>query len=198
VSPGPAKVTVFVLPDYLAVGSDDDFLTVPLGFPEATEIAARLGCALPTTRIVDAIHAAPTTRIEPIPLPAGPQMRSMAYILEHDARVEAAREDAVPGALVAGTKKDLVLTGRLRTAPDREAIHGWHHLDGRPIQPLSLVHGVGYADYSHGVRLVADMVLVDGAPLPYLDALADPAVAPVLSREGPIPDAARLLRRQAG
>lgn len=191
---GPEQVTVFVTPDYLSVGDDEDFLPVPLDFLTAAEVADALGLALPTTRIVDAVYEEASLRLAPIPLPAGPQMRSMAYIVEHHVRIEAERAGRPFGDLVAGTKKDLVLTGRLRSMPGREAIYGWHRKDGQPIQPLSLVHGVQYADYSHGIRLVDDMVLVDGAPTPYLSALADPAVAPLLSREGAIPDAAALMR----
>lgn len=194
VQAGPHEVTVFVTPDYLSVGTNEDHLTLPLDFVSAAAVARDLGFALPTTRIVDAIYTEAALRLDPIPLPAGPQMRSMAYILEHGIRVEAERAGRAPGALVAGNQKDLVLTGRLRDMPDREAIYGWHRQDGRPIQPLSLVHGMHYADYSHGIRLVADTVLVDGAPRAYLAALADPEVAPWLSREGPIPDAAALMQ----
>ena len=191
VSAGASQVTVFVTPDYLSVGSDTDFLPVPLDFVTAAMVANTIGFALPTTRIVDAIYEAAALRLPPIPLPAGPYMRSMAYILEHRTRIEAeaARAGRRVGELVVGTKKDLVLSARLRTAQGREAIYGWHRLDGQPIQPLSLVHGDTYADYSHGIRLVSDTMLVDGQPHSYLAALADPLLAPLLSREGPIPDA---------
>ena len=36
-------------------------------------------------------------------------------------------------------------------------------------------------------------MIVDGAEVPYLDALADPELAPILSAEGVIHDAAALL-----
>ena len=189
------EVTVFVTPDYLAVGTDDDCVPIPLDFIDAAAVAARLGVALPTARIVDAVYQAAAVRLAPIPLPAGPEMRSMAYVLEHWRRVQAERIDRTAGALVAGNKKDVVLTDRLLEMPDREAIYGWHRPDGRPIQPLSLVHGAGYADYSHGIRLVGGVVLVDGEEWPYLQALADPVVATVLSGEGPIADAAALMAR---
>lgn len=190
---GPENVTVFVAPDYLAVGSDSDWLTVPLDFVTGAEIARDLGFALPTTRIVDAVYREAAVHLEPIPLPPGPQMRSMAYILEHRDRIAAERGDLPVGGLVAGTKKDVVLTGRLHAQPDREAIYGWQHLDGTPIQPLSLYHGSSYADYSHGIRLVSETILVDGVPRNYLSALSDPRIAPYLSEEGPIRDALGLM-----
>lgn len=197
VLPGEPAVTVFVSPDYLAVGDSRDYLTVPLDLPGAVAVTRALGCALPTRRIVDAVYRAAALHLAPAPLPAGPDMRSVAYLLRHRAVVGAQRPDDA-AAFVAGTQKDLVITPRLAAMPGREAIYGWHRLDGTPIQPLSLVHGVGYADYSHGVRLVADTVLVDGAPRGYFDALADPVTAAVLSDEGPIPAAARLLEVAAG
>lgn len=189
------NVTVFVTPDYLAVGSDDDYLTLPLDLPNATALACALGFALPTTRIVDAIYQAATLRLSPIPLPAGPQMRSMPYILEHSSLINGERGGRPPGDLVAGTKKDLVLTERMLPVPGQEAIYGWHRMDGRPIQPLSLVHGIHYADYSHGIRLVADTVLVDGAPQNYFDVLANPQLATTISQEGAMPDADLLMHR---
>lgn len=191
---GAHEVIVFVTPDYLSVGDDRDHLTIPLDFVTAAEVARDLGFALPTSRIVDAVYASAALRLTPVPLPAGPEMRSIGYILEHRARVEAERVGQPLGPLVAGNQKDVVLTGRLRSAPDKEAIYGWHKQDGRPIQPLCLVHGATYADYSHGIRLVDATVIVDGVPRPYLDALGDPSVAPLLSGEGPIPDAASLMR----
>lgn len=192
-----ATVTVFVTPDYLSVGRDDDFLLVPLDFVDAAAVASTLGFALPTRRIVDAVYAAAPLQLKPMPLPAGPDMRSVAYILEHRALIEAERGARSLYELVAGTKKDLVLTPQLLAKPDREAIYGWHQPDGHPIQPLSLVHGVHYADYSHGIRLVSETVLVDGVPRSYFDVLADPLLAPLLSDEGPIPEAQALLAAAA-
>ena len=196
--PVEGGVTVFVTPDYLSVGTDSDFLPVPLDFVDAAEVAQALGFALPTRRIVDAIYAAATLHLAPAPLPAGPEMRSVPYILESRARIEAERGARPPGDLVAGTKKDLVLTPQLFAMPDREAIYGWHQLNGRPIQPLSLVHGVHYADYSHGIRLIAGTVLVEGQARNYFEVLADPLLAHLLSDEGPIPMASRLLEAAAG
>ncbi len=48
--------TIWVTPDYLAIGSDDDFLYVPLTYYSATVVADHFGCVLPTARMVDAIY----------------------------------------------------------------------------------------------------------------------------------------------
>ena len=190
---GPSRATVWVTPDYVAVGDDADFLRVPLDYLTASEIARDLDFALPTTRIVDAVYAEAIEQLTPAPLPAGPRMRTMGYWLEHSSLVEAERAGMPLGPLTAGHKKDVVLTARLRAAQDRVAIYGWHRPDGRPIQPLSTVHGARYADYSHGIRLVSTTVDIDGVARDLFDVLADPATAPLLSREGTLPDARALL-----
>lgn len=190
---GPDRVTVFVTPDYLCLGGDDDFLRIPLDLPGACRVARRLHLALPTPRIVDAIYRHAATVLAPAPIPPSSLMRSMAVVQEHQAMIEAARHGRPIRPLLAGHKKDVVLTGRLHARPDRVAIYGWHRPDGRPIQPLSLVHGKGYADYSHGIRLLSRTVLVDGVPVDYFSALADPRIGPVLTREGTIPAGEGLL-----
>ena len=85
-----------------------------------------------------------------------------------------------------GNKKDLVLTSRLWQSPGRVAIYGWHREVDQPIQPLSTVHGARYADYSHGVRLVSGTVYVNGVKRPIADVLAEPALAKLLTSEGPL------------
>jgi len=182
-------ITLCVMPDYLAIGSDRDFLRIPMRLSTALLVAARFGFVLPTARIVDAIYDQAEVRLPPQPLPPTDAMRSTAYYLTHDALVSAQLviQAAAPGALVAGDKKDLVLTNELRAMPDRIAIYGWHVASGHPIQPLSLWHGKHYADYSHGVRLVSQIVLVNDMQRSLYDVMGDPKLAPIVSGEGPIP-----------
>ena len=189
------KVTVCVMPDYLAIGSDDDFVRVPMGLRTAMAVANQLGFVLPTTKIVDAIYTEADLRIAPEPLPAGPQMRSTDYFVMHDqmVRQESMMEGLMPGMLLAGQKKDLVITNRLRANPGRVAIYGWHLQGGKPIQPLSTFHGENYADYSHGVRLVSAVAYVGSEPQSLLDILQDARLAPVVNSEGPIPNVQALI-----
>lgn len=183
-----ATVTICVMPDYLAIGSARDFLHIPMALPTALEVSRAFGFILPTRRIVDAIYEQATVRLQPEPLPAGDQMRSTGYYVAHDLRVAEQRAafGAGLGELISGHKKDLVITGRLWTNPQRVAIYGWHRPDGHPIQPLSTVHGARYADYSHGVRLVSLVGYVDGQPRSLIEALEDPDLAAALTGEGPI------------
>ena len=187
----PVRLTLCVLADYLGLGSDDDFLLVPMGLDSALAVAAQFGFTLPTRRIVDLIYQQASVRLLPQPLPAGDRMRSTAYLERHGALVERQRaaSGATPGALTAGHKKDLVLSERLWQQPGRVAIYGWQRADGTPIQTLSTVHGARYADYSHGVRLISQTVFVDGRATSIFDVLADVQLAPLLSDEVPLPRA---------
>jgi hypothetical protein len=181
-----ASTTIFVMPDYLAIGSDADYLRMPMNLATATAIADEFGFLLPTRKMVNAIYAQSAHHFVPEPLPAGPRMTSTDYYLTHNAMIERqARADAVaPGTLVAGHKKDVVLTNLLMRNPGRIAIYGWHRPTGAPIQPLSTVHGSCYADYSHGIRLVSAMAWRDGDLRPLFDLLRDASIAPALSDEG--------------
>jgi hypothetical protein len=180
--------TVFVTPDYLAIGSQADFIRIPMNYHTASMVATQFGFVLPTRKIVDAIYQQSAYHFTPQPMTPGPQMRSTAYYQQHNRKIAQQRiaRDIPLGALVAGHKKDVVITNRLTRMPGRIAIYGWHHPDGIPIQPLSTVHGAGYADYSHGIRLVSEVVLIDGKIRSIYDVLQDPQLASVLNEEGPI------------
>lgn len=189
----PIHAVVWVMPDYLAVGSDEDFVRVPLGLPEALTVARRFGFTLPTRKLVDCIHGQAEAKLDPRPMPAGPSMTSIAWLWAHNRTIAEQARRLKPGALVSGVKKDVVITPRLAAHPGRVAIYGWIRPDGKPIQPLSTVHGAWYADYSHGIRLVSDAVVVDGEVRSVFDVLEDPAQSGLLSDEGLVPDARRLL-----
>lgn len=189
VTEGGNRLTFCVMPDYLAVGSDGDFVRTPLGLPAAMRLADRFDMLLPTARMVDQIHAQARLRLTPQPMTPGPQMESTDYLLRHNATLERQRGAAPLGLLVSGHKKDLVLTNRMQTAPGRVAIYGWHQANGRPIQPLSTVHGAGYADYSHGVRLVARTAWLNGRAVDLREILSDSRLAGMVSGEGPIAQA---------
>lgn len=188
------RLTLCVLADYLSLGADDDFLLVPMDLSTALTVAARFGFTLPTRRMVDLIYGQSSARMAPQPLPASDQMRSTHYYQMHDALVKQQRAltGVAANALTAGHKKDLVLSTQLWRQPGRVAIYGWHRGVGAPIQPLSTVHGAHYADYSHGVRLVSNIVFVNGEPQSIFDVLADSRLATLLSDEGPLLHAAEL------
>ena len=193
----PSEAIVCVSPDYLAVGSDADFVLVPMRLRTALTVATGFGFTLPTPKMVDAIYRQAPVHLQPQPLPASDTMRTSGYYWHHNELVKAQRLTLPEplGALTAGDKKDLVLTNRLWSNPSRVAIYGWQQPDGVPIQPLSTVHGLRYADYSHGIRLVSAVAYVDGQARNLLSLLQDPRAAMLLNNEGAIRDVSALLQR---
>ncbi|HUQ71920.1 MAG TPA: hypothetical protein VM165_20485 [Planctomycetaceae bacterium] len=172
-----------VAPDYLSVGNDADFVRVPMTPQTAQRIADAFGCSLPTRKMVEDITRHATVRLKPQPMTKDREAASV--FLQHHRLIEEQWGDQ-PRGLVAGIKKDIVITNRLGERPKRLAIYGWHHPDGQPIQDLTIVHHNGYVDYSHGVRLVHRDVLLDGRPRDVRHVLIDPVLHPLLSDEGPI------------
>jgi hypothetical protein len=182
--------TLRVMPDYLAIGSDQDFVRIPMDAKTAQKIADQTGTSLPTTKMVDDIYKQADTKLTPQPLPAGAQMMSNDYTGRHNDLIaqQMGQRGAQLGELTAGHQKDLVISNRLTQHPDRVAIYGWHQQNGRPIQGLSTVHESSYSDYSHGVRLVGGTMLVDGQERPLTEVLNDPQLAGLVSNEGVIRD----------
>ena len=187
---------IWVTPDYLAIGSDEDCLRMPLTYPSAIAIAEEFGCILPTRKMVDMIYEQSALHLKPQSLPPGPEMRSSAYYLRHQRKIETQCTDNFLGELISGHKKDVVLTNRLYKKPHRIAIYGWHRLNGEPIQPLSTFHGARYADYSHGVRLIYQTMWIDGVPRSIFEILQDPLLAPILTYEGSIPNPYSLMQQK--
>ncbi|MCW5941408.1 MAG: hypothetical protein KIS66_04205 [Fimbriimonadaceae bacterium] len=181
---GGAERTVVVLvqPDCLAVGSDDDFVRLPMNPITAQAIADRSEALLMTDRISDAVHAQADLRLDPRPLTM--LREATSTFARHSGMIEEQRAGSPLGLLIAGIKKDVVLTNRLLERPGRVAIYGWHHPDGRPIQPLTTVHVDWYVDYSHGIRLVSRRCWANGQERDLRDLLRDPDWAPLLASEG--------------
>ncbi len=181
---------IAVAPDYLCVGTEDDYWLAPLSPVVAQVLADELGCVLPTRKMVDAIWRAAAVKLEPQPIPPSPAMTTAAVFNEHNATVRSQRAEEAKkfpaGALVAGHKKDVVVSARLASAPGKVAIYGWHRLEGAPIQPLYTGHAASWVDYSHGVRLVRKNLTLAGEHTTVAAVLADPEKCAALSDEGPV------------
>lgn len=139
--------TIQVLSDYYM----EDGVRLPLSWDRAMEIANKNGWKLPTKEIVDLIWEQADLKLDPRPLPPSDQMASTAYIIRHNNMINAQIGDT-RFRLVAGHKKDVIPQQRA----GKVTIYGWHRKDGRPIQPVSSIHGHYYYDYSHGVRFIKD------------------------------------------
>ncbi len=182
---GKTRTVVYcVSPDYLAVGRDDDFVRMPLTPYIAQHLADMLGCVLPTRKMVDDIYRAAEAKL--IPQPLTEARESLATFLEHHRLIQEQWKNRHPNQLVAGIKKDVIVTNELIKRPDHVAIYGWHKLDGKPIQPLTTVHVDWYVDYSHGIRLVDQWCEVDGKPMRIQEVRSDEALSELLSDEGPL------------
>lgn len=180
--------TYFVAPDYLAVGSDEDYFFTPLTPFTAQKIADALGCTLPTRKMVNDIYSNAVVKLPPSPIPPTPAMTTVPVFKQHNEIVRQQRASTLAefplSALTAGDKKDIVISAHLKTSPGRVAIYGWHRTDGFPIQPLYLGHVASWADYSHGVRLVQKKLTVNGETKTVEEVLANPELAGLLSDEG--------------
>jgi hypothetical protein len=179
------NATIKVLPDYLAIGSNKDFVRIPMNPITAQKIANRTGTSLPTKKVVDQIYLQ-SEKLIPSPMQAGSNMMSNQYYQTHNNKVEQQRKDKgiKLGSLVSGHKKDVVISNRLDEKPNRVAIYGWHKNDGKPIQSLSTVHEDTYADYSHGIRLISNKVNINGRDFDLKDVLKNPELSKILSDEG--------------
>lgn len=197
------EATIAVAPDYLCIGSDEDYWLAPLTPGAAQVIADELGCVLPTRKMVDAIWRAAPLKLVPAPIAPSADMVKAPIFTQHNATVRGERMKAEVlrefpwGTLVAGHKKDVVVSARLATSPGKVAIYGWHKSDGAPIQPLYLGHAATWADYSHGVRLVRREMTVAGKATTVAAVLADAAQSGLLSDEGVVAPGARYEARAA-
>ena len=175
-----------VMSDYLSVGTNEDYCRVPMGPSTAQKIADAYGCFLTTRKLCDDIWAHATVKLSPIPYaPVGDNNSQVYKFIEHNTDINAAR-DAAGGKiheLIAGIKKDVVICNEVKTKPSYVAIYGWHYLTGIRIQPLYMGHVDFYVDYSHGIRLVNDIVRVDGVPMSAHEILKDPVLYKLLSDE---------------
>jgi len=184
--------TYYVTPDYLAIGSDEDYLLMPISPNTAQRIADALHCSLPTPKMVNQIYSAAEVKLAPAPIPPSPAMTTVPVFSQHDDIVRKQRAEQLKahplGALVAGHQKDVVITAKLDSAPGKVAIYGWHQTNGAPIQPLYLKHSAAWVDYSQCTRLVRQSMIVNGASNTVAGVLADPGLASLLSDEGPVTD----------
>jgi len=185
-----------VMPDVLAIGSDSDFVRMPMSPLAAQTIADKFGCILPTTQMSDDIYKHAETKLTPSPMSGGQypnwqqRMTKNEFYTEHQRLVEEKCRKAghQNGMLIAGHKKDVIITNFLNSHKDSVVIYGWHDSrnGGKPIQGYGWGHEVTYADYSHGIRLIASEVEVDGEKMDIKDVLADSTLSQLLSKEGPV------------
>jgi hypothetical protein len=174
------------MPDYLAVGNDADFCRVPMNPYTAQRIATLFGASLVTAKISDHIYENASIRLAPFNyVPVGNANELVSKFIEHHVQIEKqfAEAGGARGQLVAGIKKDVILSERIARQPGKVVIYGWHKTDGNPIQPVYSGHVWWYVDYSHGIRLVNDQVILDGKTASFTEILKDPLLYTIFSNE---------------
>lgn len=163
-------VEFWTLPDYLAIGTNEDFVRIPMGIISSKRVASALGCTLPTTFLVDRINDVRQGTLDIFPFrPKGSRNQQPIVFQDHNNALKALYKAKGYhfGQFISGLKKDLVLSwyqDRIPAYSHNIAIYGWHHPDGHPQQPIFLRHADFYSDYSHGTRLIWKEILIDGKP----------------------------------
>ncbi|MCX6152190.1 MAG: T9SS type A sorting domain-containing protein [Ignavibacteriales bacterium] len=177
-----------VMPDYLAIGSNDDFCRVPMGPKTAQKLATLFGATMPTPKLVDDIYLNADLKLTPVSyLPVGNANELVTKFIEHNQAIEQQRiSSGKPlGVVVGGIKKDVVISNKIvdPAKPNHVVIYGWHKLDGTPIQPVYNGHIDSYVDYSHGIRLLSKEIIIDSLLTTVSDVLRDSVKYKILSNE---------------
>ena len=139
-----------VTPDFIAVGTDEDYIWIPLTPSGAVQILGPRRMRLPMRSEADAIYAHAVAIGNNIPFqsftPAHGQTRwgNTAMTASRDKILRAlnGRRGIIDGhkKYVLGERNGKVL------------IYGGHYADGSQVQPYSDIHDASYLDYSHGIR----------------------------------------------
>lgn len=106
------EIEFYALPDYLAIGTGEDFIRMPMGPVTAQRIADSLFCSLPTALLVDEIARASEGAIEPFPFRPLGERNTFPVVFEDSNNAINALYRAKgyePGQLISGLKKDVIL-----------------------------------------------------------------------------------------
>ncbi len=181
-----------VMPDYLAIGSDENYCRVPIGPITAQKLALLFGANLPTSKLVDNIHKNSTLRLFPVTYPWSDTSSMVIRFVQHSHAIDSERiaSKGILGELTDGVQKDVVLSNLITdpARPNHVVIYGWYYPQGDSmIQPLTNIHNNSYVDYSQGIRLINNEVLVDSVIMTVPQILKDPILYKILSKEnGPM------------
>jgi len=187
------ELICFVACDYMAIGSDQDYLYVPLTPSTAQYLADKLNCNLPTRKMVDKIYANSEIRLSPQPIPPSAKMTTIEVFEQHTDSIKQQFSllgcERSASGIVAGHKKDIIISNKIYDpdlSNERVVIYGWHKSENSPIQPVYNGHIAMYADYSHGVRLISSLAFLNGDSIYLDDILKDPNLSILLSSQGVI------------
>lgn len=183
------KISFFTLPDYMAIGNNEDFFYIPMTPILAQRVAKLLNSSLPTKRMVDLIYQHSEIKLAPSPIPPTRNMTTVPVFKAHN---ETVQQQLLPflaqhreGKLTAGHKKDIIISNKVYSEKTAKVvIYGWHQLNGKAIQPVYNKHSNTWADYSHGIRLILNKVIINGKKTTIQKVLSDQKLYSLLSDEG--------------
>lgn len=184
----------WAMADYFSIGTWDDFVRVPISLPTAKKLCQMFGWTLPTSKMVDLIWRQADAKLPPMPMgppkyPYDESMMSVQRYVVHNGWVQKRLRRLTlytKDTLVAGHKKDIVITKKLTSKSGRLGLYGWHRLDGQPIQGpnVSVRHIETYYDYSHGFRPCLSRMMCEGREMDVLDVLSCSHLCCHISSEG--------------
>ncbi|TCD28153.1 hypothetical protein EZ456_05520 [Pedobacter psychrodurus] len=184
-------ISYYVLPDYFAIGTNNDFFYVPMTPILAQKVANLTKCSLPTKLLVDHIYKEAKIKLAPQPILPTKEMTTVRVFIAH---TDSILKQLTPllashhlGELTAGNKKDIIISNKIYgESTSRVVIYGWHKLDGKAIQPVFNKHTNTWADYSHGIRLIQNSIYINQKKTSLKKALGDVEFCNVFSDEGRI------------
>ena len=183
--------------DLLSIGPLEDHLRLPLTPQTAQSILNLRGWLLPTPWLTYQIWRAAPVKVQPHGMVPN-KFQNMDQFVAHSALLDQQVGDAPPDALRAGLKKSVVVSNIM--LPGRVVIFGWYapepdiydngkpmNTPGRqPLQPKSNVHFDSFWDYSHGIRAIGPVAIVNGQPMNTVDLYQHPTLSHLVSNEGPV------------
>jgi hypothetical protein len=189
ITSGGNSITYLVMNDYLSIGSDNDYVRMPMNPLTAQKIADQYDCTLPTRKMVLDIWKNSSIQLEPLPWgpPYDSSMMNTDRIKIHNQKIQKQLIGKDITKLISGHKKDVVISNTI--APNnpnkRVVIFGWIQKNGKPIQGLNYwSHEVTYRDYAHGIRLIANDVMINNSPARIQDIFTDATLCNLVSDEG--------------
>ena len=193
VTDGKNKITYLTFKDFLSIGTDEDYVRMPMSAKTAQTIADQYDCTLITKKMSKDIWESAINQLEPIPWgpPYDASMYSTYRYNEHNNRInnQITKLDLNKFDFVAGHKKDVVISNHLApNNPNKKVcIYGWFHLNGEPIQGENYFsHELTYQDYAHGIRLVCNDVIVNDEPYKIQEVFIDKNLCNLLNDSGPL------------
>lgn len=177
-----------VCPDYLCLGTDDDYIYAQCSIVTAQKIADEIGAMLPTKKIVDEIWKQAAGKIDIVTQTPDKKMVTSPVFLKQSRDVIAARAKlGLPlGSLQDGGFKNYILVAGLAARPGQTCIYGFHRkASNRPVQDPNLsAHDRDYVDYSQCPRFIGLEMFVGDDLLLLADVLAHPLLHVLVTVEG--------------